>query len=258
MPMNVRVLAGMVLACGWVAGSALGADGPVYELRTYHSSPGKLGDLHTRFREHTTQLFLKHGMTNVGYFEPMDEEQGKGKTLIYLLKHDSDEAAKASWAAFRDDPEWQEVKKASESDGVPLAEKVESIYLNPTDYSGEPLTLERGGPERVFELRTYHASEGKLADLNTRFRKHTTKLFEKHGMTNVGYFTPRDADQGKESTLIYFLAFPDRESAKASWKAFGDDPEWQKVYKESQADGVPLAAKVESVFLVPTDYSPMK
>jgi uncharacterized protein (DUF1330 family) len=240
------------------AGPAAAGEGPVYELRTYHASPGKLDALNARFREHTCKLFEKHGMTNVAYFTPADEDQGRETGLIYLLKHDSLEAAKASWQAFRDDPEWQSVKAASEKDGVPLAAKVESIYLDATDYSPDPCAIEAGKGPRVFELRTYHASPGKLANLNTRFREHTCKLFQKHGMTNVVYGTPRDPEKGRDDTLIYLLAFPDREAAKASWKAFGDDPQWQAVYKASQPDGVPLAAKVESIYLIPTDFSPLK
>ena len=110
---------------------------------------------------------------------------------------------------------------------------------------------------RVFEMRTYTAAPGKLAALHGRFRDHTLRLFEKHGMQNVGYWVPIDPPNS-ENTLTYIIAHKDREAAKASWAAFGADPEWQKVRKESMADGVSLTTKVESVFLNPTDYSPMK
>jgi len=110
---------------------------------------------------------------------------------------------------------------------------------------------------RVFEMRTYTAAPGKLAALHSRFRDHTLRLFEKHGMQNIGYWVPADPPNS-ENTLTYIIAHKDREAAKASWAAFGADPEWQKVRKESMADGVSLTTKVESVFLNPTDYSPMK
>ena len=110
---------------------------------------------------------------------------------------------------------------------------------------------------RVFEIRTYTAGPGKLAALHSRFRDHTLRLFEKHGMQNIGYWVPADPPNS-ENTLTYIIAHKDREAAKASWAAFGADPEWQKVRKESMADGVSLTTKVESVFLNPTDYSPMK
>lgn len=109
---------------------------------------------------------------------------------------------------------------------------------------------------RVFELRTYTTHEGKLDDLNARFRNHTVKLFEKHGMTNIVYLTPLDGPQ-KDNTLVYLLAHESREAAKASFDAFRNDPDWQKARKASEAAG-PIVVKVDSVFLTPTDYSPMK
>jgi hypothetical protein len=108
----------------------------------------------------------------------------------------------------------------------------------------------------VFELRTYTAPDGKLAELHARFRNHTTRLFEKHGMTNVAYWRPLDVPLS-QNTLVYLLAYPNREAATKSWEAFRNDPEWQKVNKESQANGV-IVSKVESVFLEPADYSPLK
>ena len=113
------------------------------------------------------------------------------------------------------------------------------------------------GNTRVFEMRTYTAAPGKFADLQKRFRDHTLRIFEKHGMQNVGYWVPADPPNS-ENTLVYILAHKSREAAKKSWADFGADPEWQKVRKESMADGVSLTTKVESVFLNPTDYSPIK
>jgi hypothetical protein len=109
---------------------------------------------------------------------------------------------------------------------------------------------------RVYELRTYTAPDGKLDNLHARFREHTTRIFRKHGMTNVVYFRPQDAPLS-QNTLIYLLSFPSRDAAKASWDAFRNDPEWKKVAAETQANG-PIVANVQSVFLTPTDYSPMK
>ena len=109
---------------------------------------------------------------------------------------------------------------------------------------------------RVFELRTYTAAPGKLDALHKRFRDHTVKLLSKHGMTHIGYWAPADAPLA-ENTLIYVLAHPSREAAKKSWDAFRADPDWIKARDESQKDGS-LTAKVESVFMNPTDYSPIK
>lgn len=104
----------------------------------------------------------------------------------------------------------------------------------------------------VYELRTYYAAEGKLDALHARFRDHTCKFFEKHGIKNVGYWVPLENPDNK---LIYLLEYPSREAAQASWKAFGADAAWQKAKAESEKDGK-LVAKVESAYLAPTDYSP--
>ena len=110
--------------------------------------------------------------------------------------------------------------------------------------------------KRVFELRTYHTLPGRLPALQARFRDHTLKIFERHGMTNVAYWTPLDTP-ASENTLIYILAHESREAAKKSWDAFRSDPEWQQVAKASEADGK-IVEKLESVFMGSTDYSPMK
>jgi heme-degrading monooxygenase HmoA len=110
---------------------------------------------------------------------------------------------------------------------------------------------------RVFELRTYTASPGKMDALNARFRDHTNKLFEKHGMSIIGFWMPMKQKEGEEK-LIYILAYPSKEAADKSWKAFRDDPEWQKVVKETEKNGRLLAKPPESVYMTPTDYSPIK
>jgi hypothetical protein len=116
------------------AQTAAAATGPrVFEIRTYTTLPNRLEALQTRFRDHTTKLFEKHGMTNVGYWTPADEPRSTN-TLIYILSHSSRDAAKKSWDAFINDPEWHKARDASEQDG-PIVDKVESMYLNATDYS---------------------------------------------------------------------------------------------------------------------------
>lgn len=111
-------------------------------------------------------------------------------------------------------------------------------------------------PDRLFEMRTYVANDGKFEDLHKRFREHTNKLFVKHGMDLVGYWVPADGPES-ENTLVYILAYPDLEAREKSWKAFQADPDWQAVYKKSHENG-PLVKKVESKYLKPTDYSPIK
>ncbi len=110
---------------------------------------------------------------------------------------------------------------------------------------------------RVFELRVYHAPPGKLPDLQARFRDHTIEIFKKHNLTSIGYWIPQDADKGHDNTLIYILAHESREAAKKNWAEFARDPEWQAVSKASEANGK-IVDKVESTFMDPAGYSPMK
>ena len=112
------------------------------------------------------------------------------------------------------------------------------------------------GTGKVYEMRTYTAADGKFDAVNARFRDHTLKLFEKHGMKNVGYWTPSEGPL-VGTTLIYILEHRSRDEAKKSWAAFSADPEWQKAKAASEATGR-IVAKAESVFLTATDYSPIK
>jgi hypothetical protein len=118
---------------------------------------------------------------------------------------------------------------------------------------------DKGGQKvdtRVFELRTYYAAPGKMEALHARFRDHTCKLFQKHGMTLVGFWSPTDAQQAS-NRMVYILAFPSKAAADKAWEAFRTDPEWLKAKAESERNGK-LVERVESVYLNPTDYSPLK
>jgi NIPSNAP protein len=115
---------------------------------------------------------------------------------------------------------------------------------------------EAQGRTKVFELRTYTSPDGRLDDLLARFRDDTMRIFEKHGMENVGYFVPTDAP-ASANTLVYILAHDSRDAATKSWEAFRADPEWKAVTERTQANG-PIVSNVVSVFLEATDFSPMK
>jgi len=110
--------------------------------------------------------------------------------------------------------------------------------------------------DRSFEMRTYYTNPGKMPALHARFKDHTTKLFEKHGMTNVGYWSPTTGDNA-ENTLVYILAYPSKEAREKSWKEFLADPDWIKAKADSEKDGG-LVAKVDSKFMSPTEYSAIK
>lgn len=249
---------GMVLAiaAALVSGAAAGEAERLFELRTYYAAEGKLDALHARFRDHTTRLFEKHGMENVGYWTPIDNPESK---IVYALAYPSREAREAMWGAFAADPVWQEVRRASIADGE-LVARVESVFLKPTSYSPEPRSA-AGQAERIFELRRYTATEGNLGRLDDRFRQATMRVFERVGMENVIYWHLADGQEGADRTLIYFIAHPSVDAAKASWAAFGSDPEWQAAYRASeQAAGGSLTEPggVVGEYLRPTDYSPLR
>ena len=107
--------------------------------------------------------------------------------------------------------------------------------------------------DMVYELRTYTASPGKMPELQKRFRDHTIRIFEKHGIKSIGYWVP----EKQPDTLVYLVVHPSRKAADKAWAAFIADPEWQKVFRESQKSGS-LTKKVERVYLNPTDFSPLK
>jgi hypothetical protein len=130
------LVAGLVLGASlqWTRAADAESTGKVFEIRTYHTFPGRLDALHKRFREHTMKMFEKHGMSNVGYWVPQDNP-AHDSTLIYVISHASREAAKANWAAFGADPEWKKIAADSEADGGKIVERVESVFVDATDYS---------------------------------------------------------------------------------------------------------------------------
>ena len=117
-------------------------------------------------------------------------------------------------------------------------------------------TTASAASNHVFEFRTYTAAPGKLDALQARFHDDTMRIFKKHGLTSVGYFAPQD-DPLSKNTFMYILSFPSRDAAKKSWDEFRADPEWQKVQKESEANGK-LVDHIESVYTEPYPFSPLK
>ena len=130
---GISVLSITIGAMGGLLFSASAQSEKAFELRIYTATPGNLDNLHARFRDHTTRIFAKHGMEVVGYWTPTDEEKADD-TLIYVLEHASREAADASWQAFIQDPEWQEVAAASNANGQILG-GIEREFMVATDYS---------------------------------------------------------------------------------------------------------------------------
>jgi hypothetical protein len=232
------------------------ADGRLFEMRTYHAAPGKLDALHSRFRDHAVRLLEKHGITSIGYWVPVDNQDDR---LIFILAFPDRDAREQLFKAFMADPDWRAAVQASEKDGR-LVARAESTFLIATDFSPMVRPMVSAQP-RVFELRDYKSAEGRLPNLLARFRDHTVKLFEKHGMTNIAYWTPADKAHGADDTLIYILAHNSREAAAESFRSFRVDADWLAARKASEERaGGSLTAKdgVKSTMLAPTDYSPMR
>ncbi|HOW65452.1 MAG TPA: NIPSNAP family protein [Candidatus Paceibacterota bacterium] len=247
-----RTITSAVILLGMACSLALaaGSDTRCYELRTYYAAPGKLDDLNARFRNHTVKLFEKHGIVNIGYWMPIENPDHK---LVYVLAFPSRAAREQSWKDFGGDPAWKEVVKTTEASGR-LVTKVESVLMSATDFSPE-IKPANADPKRCYELRTYTASPGNLAFLLARFRNHTLKLFEKHGIKNFAYWIPMEKNQGAENTLIYLVIHDNPDAAAKSFNAFRADPDWIEAKKASETNGS-LTTEVKSVMMRPTDYSP--
>lgn len=253
-----------LLTFGLFAVTAVAADKPdtrLFEMRVYYAKPGKLDALNARFRDHTTALFTRHGMTNLGYFVPIDNQENK---LVYFLAFPDRASRDASFKAFGADPDWKAAAKDSEKDGK-LIERIDNVFLTATDYAvlAEAKSFGKG----VFELRTYTTEAGRLDNLNARFRDHTLKLFAKHGMTSMTYWNLAVDQKGARNayvagnTLIYLLHHQSAQAAKASFGAFRSDPSWlaAKGASEERAGGsLTIKDGVKSEFLTPTDYSFVK
>lgn len=247
------ITAGLLLtAVGFTTPNPTKPSSKLYEMRIYYPTPGKYADIVDRFRQYTTKIFEKHGMENIGYWTPTDTSR---KEVIYILAYPNREARDASWKAFGSDPEWKAVVAKTEANGK-IVDHVDQIFMTEADIS-PAIKLKQASPERTFELRTYTASPGKLPNLLTRFRDHTLKLFEKHGMTNIGYWTTQEKDPSVQSKLVYILAHPTEAEGKTHFDEFRKDPVWVKAKGESEKDGA-LTTKVESTYMKPTDYSPIK
>ncbi len=248
----------------------------VFELRTYTVVEGKLPALLDRFRQGKRAMLGKNGMSIIGFWVPADSPSS-GNTLIYLLKHDSLEAAKDSWDRFAGDPIWRTLRDKTSADG-PLVSHVESVFMDPQVGVEEvreaqvPTTTRRfdlstfGDPRSrtaqaatatapqaaeasaqgmtpVFELRTYTAAEGNLQGLLARFKEDQSPVLGNSGARAVGFWVPTERPQS-ENLVIYLLQHKSLDAANDSWSS-----------GEAAAQG-PLVRNVESVFMNPTDFSP--
>jgi hypothetical protein len=231
----------------------------IYELRIYTTNPGKLADLHKRFREHTMKLFEKHGMENVIYWTLTEDfkDESKDNTLVYLLAHKSKAAAEASWKAFIADPEWQEVAAKSEENGKILAGPPVSVFLKPTDFDppDEPANAKSDKPARLFELRRYNDGEARVPATVGRFKEWEGDLFRNSGIETLGFWTTEDG-----GAFVYLLGHKDRETADKNWQTFftGFRARNANAGDKGGAQKGNRGGGIERRWLTPTDYSPRK
>lgn len=233
----------------------------VYELRFYTTNPGKLPNLHARFRDHTMDLFEKHGMENIIYWTvsqgTREDGDDKDNMLVYIIAHESEAAREASWQAFRNDPEWKKVAAESEVDGKILAKPPRSILMTETDFSPADETVNGSSDQaaRLWELRQYNDGPERVPHTVDRFASGETEIFTKHGMQTVKFWTAND-----QSAFIYLLAHKDKAAADESWKGFfGDFRPFMEKYRAAHPN-LPggRGNGFEVRYLVPTDYSPRK
>ncbi|HJN43488.1 MAG: hypothetical protein CL477_04115 [Acidobacteria bacterium] len=271
------VAVGVILAVLYVNHTVLAQEqemDPVFELRTYTSVDGRMPALLDRFSQGKRAMLGKNGMSVIGFWVPADSPLA-GNTLIYLLKHNSLNAAKDSWDRFAGDPVWRTLRDKTAADG-PLVSQVESVFMDPQttvaaarqaeapattrrfDLStfGDPRSrtaqaaavtapqaAEAQGMTPVFELRTYTAAEGRLQGLLARFKEDQSPVLGNSGARAVGFWVPIERPQS-ENTVMYLLQHKSLDAAKDSWSS-----------GEAAAQG-PLVSNVESVFMDPTDFSP--
>ena len=215
----------------------------LYEWRTYEALPGKLPALHTHL-EVAASLFKKHGLGVLGFWT---EEVGTSSQVTYMWMYADLEERQKKLAAFGADPAWtQQVAEETEKEGAIVA-RVHNTLLQLTPYSPEPQLR-----TKVQEWRIYEAMPGRLPDLHTRFATHTLRLFAKHGIDNIGYWTEVF---GTSNRLVYMLGYPSLGEREQSWAAFLKDPDWQTARTESEKNGT-LVAKAYNQILRPTAYSP--
>ena len=235
-----------------------GADDTQYEVQRITAKPGKLEQIHPWLRDHQDDVLAKHGATNIAYLVPVgDNPDGK---LVCIHRYPSLADRTKCRQACRADPLWKPMDPEAKTPES-LIEKLESVTFRPLYYSPK-FTATKSPEPRVFELRTYTCpSPEKLFYLHERFRDHTIKLFEKHGMENLIHWSPMDMDDS-DRKLVYLLGHKSVEAAKKSFANFRKAPDWLAAREASEKKaGGSLTEKeggVVSEFFVATDYSPLK
>ena len=213
----------------------------IYELRVYQAMPGRLPALNDLFADPNVGIFKKVGVGVLGFWT---DEIGTAGQLTSILHFPSVADREASWNAHRSHPDHV---FARTEEGEPLVAQRHNTLMLLTAYSPEPKIT-----SNIQELRIYDAVPGKLPALHDRFANHTIRMFKKHGMDVVGFWTD---EVGTTNRLVYMLGYPSLADRERSWATFRTDPEWLKALVESEANGA-LTTKSHSTILRPTPYSP--
>lgn len=232
-----------------LAQDAQGLKSTYFEIRKYYAHEGKLDELIARFENHTTAIFERIGMENVAYFLPVENDDN---TLTYILGYPDKASRNRMWEKFVNDPEWQKAYKKSTENGA-LVKTIEETFMVLAPGLNE---LPKPMPSGVIQLRTYTCNEGKLFDLQRRFKDHTQALFEKQGFRNYPYWVT-DEEDGSQSQLIYLLGHRDQGAFDFSFQQFLKDPEWIKARDASEVNGK-LVEKVDAVLFKTLPFSPLK
>jgi len=220
-----------------------------FEVRKYYANDGKLQDLLNRFQNHTMKLFEKAGMENIAYFLPVENTDN---SMTYILGYPNEAARDKMWQSFMNDPEWKKAYEESHVNGA-LVKSVDQTFMVLAPHlndNAKPM------PSGVIQMRTYTLLDGRVPNIQARFRDHTQALFEKQGLRNYPYWmtVPKDGSQPK---LLYLLGAKDQASFDAGFAAFVKDPEWLKARDASEATGK-IVEKVDAVMFKTLPFSPLK
>ena len=220
-----------------------------FEVRKYYANEGKLQDLLNRFQNHTLKLFEKAGMENIAYFVPVENTDN---SMTYILGYPDEKSRDLMWAEFGNDPEWKKAKSDSEVNGG-LVKRVDQTFMVLAPHLND---TPKPVPSGVIQMRTYTLFEGKVENIQARFRDHTQDLFAKQDLRNYPYWmtVPKDGSQPK---LLYLLGAKDQASFDTGFQAFVKDPEWITVRDASEASGK-IVEKIDAVMFTTLPYSPLK
>lgn len=239
----------LVLSSVAFAQNAQGIKSNYFEIRKYYAHEGKLDDLIARFENHTFGLFEKSGMENIAYFVPTENEDN---SLTYIMGYPDKASRDRMWDTFINDPEWKKAYAASTADGA-LVKSIEQTFMVFAPGLNE---LPKPMPSGVIQLRTYTCFEGKIYDIQRRFKDHTQALFAKQDLRNYPYWVTVE-DDGSQSKLVYLLGHRDEAAFDFAFQAFLKDPEWIKARDASEASGK-IVEKVDAVMLKTLPISPLK